>query len=118
MWAGTDVRSCSLLPSSLSGGKPKRPNVIKALCLLLGPDFCTDIITIETADHARLQLQLSYNWHFEVKDKTDEKEASKIFSVPDFVGDACKAIASRIRGAVAGVQFDDFHKVGSIRIYE
>jgi len=34
-----------------------------------------------------------------------------LFSVPDFVGDACKAIASRIRGAVAGVQFDDFHKV-------
>ena len=31
--------------------------------------------------------------------------------MPDFVGDACKAIASRIRGAVAGVQFDDFHKV-------
>lgn len=34
-----------------------------------------------------------------------------MFSVPDFVGDACKAIASRIRGAVASVQFDDFHKV-------
>lgn len=33
-----------------------------------------------------------------------------MFSVPDFVGDVCKAIASRIRGAVAGVQFDDFHK--------
>ena len=49
--------------------------------------------------------------HFEVADKGSEKEASKIFSVPDFVGDACKAIASRIRGAVAGVQFDDFHKV-------
>lgn len=95
---------------SLSGGKPKRPNVIKALCLLLGPDFCTDIITIETSDHARLSLQLSYNWHFEVADKGSEVEASKIFSVPDFVGDACKAIASRIRGAVAGVQFDDFHK--------
>lgn len=47
---------------SLSGGKPKKPNTIKALCLLLGPDFCTDIITIETSDHARLQLQLSYNW--------------------------------------------------------
>ena len=44
-------------------------------------------------------------------DKDSEKEASKIFSVPDFVGDACKAIASRVRGAVAGVQFDDFHKV-------
>ena len=43
--------------------------------------------------------------------KEDDKESSKIFAVPDFVGDACKAIASRIRGAVAGVQFDDFHKV-------
>ena len=39
------------------------------------------------------------------------KESAKIFSVPDFVGDACKAIASRVRGAVAQVQFDDFHKV-------
>ncbi|XP_077995303.1 major vault protein-like [Glandiceps talaboti] len=95
---------------SLSGGKPKRPNVIKSLVLLLGPDFCTDIITIETADHARLQLQLSYNWHFEVNDKDNKQEAAKLFSVPDFVGDACKAIASRVRGAVASVQFDDFHK--------
>ncbi|KJE96050.1 major vault protein [Capsaspora owczarzaki ATCC 30864] len=94
---------------SLSGGKPKRPNVIKALCLLLGPDFFTDIITIETADHARLQLQLSYNWHFEVDQKNTD-DAAKLFSVPDFVGDACKAIASRVRGAVASVQFDDFHK--------
>uniref|UniRef100_A0A8C5QM58 Major vault protein n=1 Tax=Leptobrachium leishanense TaxID=445787 RepID=A0A8C5QM58_9ANUR len=95
---------------SLSGGTPKRSNVIKAICLLLGPDFCTDLINIETADHARLQIQLSYNWHFEITDKTNAAEASKIFSVPDFVGDACKAIASKIRGAVASVQFDDFHK--------
>eukprot|EP00039_Didymoeca_costata_P027759 m.19130 g.19130 ORF g.19130 m.19130 type:complete len:865 (-) comp6493_c0_seq1:72-2666(-) len=94
---------------SLSGGKPKRPNEISSLCLLLGPDFCTDIITIETADHARLQIQLSYNWHFEV-DKSDVKAAAKLFSVPDFIGDMCKAVASRVRGAVAGVQFDDFHK--------
>ena len=50
--------------------------------------------------------------HFEVGDKS-AKDAAKLFSVPDFVGDACKAIASRIRGAVAGVQFDDFHKVKS-----
>ena len=52
---------------SISGGKPKRPNVIKSLCLLLGPDFCTDIITVETADHARLSLQLSYNWYVVIK---------------------------------------------------
>ncbi|MBN3276778.1 MVP protein, partial [Polyodon spathula] len=95
---------------SLSGDKPKRSNVIKSICLLLGPDFCTDIINIETADHARLQLQLSYNWHFDLKDKSDPAEGFRIFSVPDFIGDSCKAIASRIRGAVASVQFDDFHK--------
>ncbi|XP_071267735.1 major vault protein isoform X1 [Salvelinus alpinus] len=95
---------------SLSGDKPKRTNVIKAVCLLLGPDFFTDIITIETADHARLQLQLSYNWHFDLKSPADPSQAAALFSVPDFVGDACKAIASRVRGAVASVQFDDFHK--------
>ncbi|TKS91211.1 Major vault protein [Collichthys lucidus] len=95
---------------SLSGDKPKRANVIKAVCLLLGPDFFTDVITIETADHARLQLQLSYNWHFDIKSPAAAAEAAALFSVPDFVGDACKAIASRVRGAVASVQFDDFHK--------
>ncbi|XP_028842269.1 major vault protein [Denticeps clupeoides] len=99
---------------SLSGDKPKRANVIKAVCLLLGPDFCTDIITIETADHARLQLQLAYNWHFDIDvNKASPGDAATLFSVPDFVGDACKAIASRIRGAVASVQFDDFHKNSS-----
>jgi major vault protein len=63
----------------------------------------TDIVRVETSDHARLDLQLSYNWHF----LTDD--AAKIFNVPDFVGDACKAIASRVRGAVAGTPFEQFH---------
>jgi major vault protein len=96
---------------SLSGDQPKRPNVIKALCILLGPDFMTDIVIVETSDHARLQLKLSYNWHFEIDTKTaDEENATKIFQVPDFVGDSCKAIASRVRGAVAAVTFDAFHR--------
>ncbi len=94
---------------SLSGGKPKQPNVIKSLALLLGPDFMTDIFSVETSDHARLQIQLSYNWYFDV-DRHDEQSATKLFQVPDFVGDACKAIASRVRGTVAGVKFDEFHR--------
>jgi len=94
---------------SLSGGKPKRPNCIRSLCLLLGPDFMTDIITVETSDHARLALQLSYNWHFELS-KDNAENAAALFAVPDFVGDSCKALASRIRGAVAAVPFDDFHR--------
>ena len=89
----------------LSGGKPKRPHQIKSLYLLLGPDFMTDIITVETADHARLRMTLSYNWQFNVE------EGSKLpFNVPDFVGDACKAIAGRVRGRVASTNFDEFHK--------
>ena len=95
---------------SLSGGKPKKANLIRSVALLLGPDFCSDIINVETSDHARLQLQLSYNWHFEVPDKDNHEEAAKLFCVPDFIGDMCKAIASRIRGAVSSVSFDDFHK--------
>ena len=58
---------------SLSAGKPKKPNMIMSLALLLGPDFCTDIITVETSDHARLQLQLSYNWHFDVTGKKSDQ---------------------------------------------
>jgi len=95
---------------SLSGDKPKRPHVIKSIHLLLGPDFMTDIVIVETSDHARLSLKLSYNWHFEVAKKDDPVEAARIFQVPDFVGDACKAIASRVRGAVASVSFDAFHR--------
>jgi major vault protein len=94
---------------SLSGDQPKRPHVIKTLALLLGPDFMTDIVIVETADHARLSLKLSYNWHFAI-DKANAEEGAKIFQVPDFVGDTCKAIASRVRGAVAGASFDQFHR--------
>eukprot|EP01110_Echinostelium_bisporum_P011760 TRINITY_DN57_c0_g2_i1.p1 TRINITY_DN57_c0_g2~~TRINITY_DN57_c0_g2_i1.p1 ORF type:complete len:861 (-),score=476.01 TRINITY_DN57_c0_g2_i1:49-2631(-) len=100
---------------SLSGGIPKKQNYIKSLALFLGPDFMTDVIIVETADHARLSLKLSYNWHFEIaaknapKEKTQE-EPSKIFATPDFTGDLCKALSSLIRAAVASASFDTFHK--------
>lgn len=93
----------------LSGGNPKRENVIKSLNLQLGPDFMHDTVDVETSDHARLRVQLAYNWSFRF-DKTNEQEYQKIFSVKDFIGDACKSVASRIRGAVSGLTFDDFHK--------
>merc|ERR1712061_305675 len=95
---------------SLSGGKPKRSNQIRSVALILGPDFSTDIYHVETSDHARLQIELSFNWHFDIKDKNNAVEAAKLFCVPDFIGDMCKAIGSRIRGAVSGVSFDNFHK--------
>jgi major vault protein len=94
---------------SLSGGVPKRAHAIKSLALLLGPDFMTDLFAVETSDHARLQLRLSYNWYFDV-DRTNADAAAQLFQVPDFVDTACKAIASRVRGAVASVAFDEFHR--------
>jgi len=97
---------------SLSGDKPKRPNAIKSIALQLGPDFMTDILEVESSDHARLRLRLSYNWHFGIN-SAKSKDAHKLFQVRDFVGDACKAIASRVRGAVAAVAFDNFHKNSS-----
>jgi len=96
---------------SLSGGKPKTPHKIKCLALRFGPDFMTDIVTVETSDHARLSLKLSYNWHFDVSDR--EHDAQKIFAVPDFVGDCCKAMAARVRGAVAATPFEVFHKTSA-----
>jgi len=94
---------------SLSGGRPKKENAIKSLSLHLGPSVMFDIVDIETSDHARLQFSLAYNWQFKYN-KDDPKDCSKLFQVPDFVGDACKSIASRIRGAVSSVTFEDFHK--------
>lgn len=94
---------------SLSGGSPKRPHVLKDICLMLGPSFTSEIVTVDTSDHARLQLRLAFKWHFEV-DKSDPASAATLFQVPDFVGDFCKAMASRIRGAVAKVSFDTFHR--------
>ncbi|KAG6586550.1 Major vault protein [Phytophthora cinnamomi] len=93
----------------LSGGVPKEPNVIRTLCLQLGPDFMRDQIIVETSDHARLSLTIAYNWRFRV-DSTKPADAAKIFNVKDFTGDACKTLASRIRGAVAVQDFDYFHK--------
>jgi major vault protein len=94
----------------LSGKTPKEPNQVNVIAVILGPRFSTDVVVVETADHARLSLKLSYNWHFDIKKENNSEDAEKVFSVPDFIGDFCKAIASRVRGSVAQRSFDDFHK--------
>lgn len=93
----------------LSGGKPKVPGMIKSLYIALGPDFTSDMIEVETSDHCRMNVKLSYNWHFKV-DPNDLSSAAKLFAIRDFIGDMCTNTASRIRSAVASVNFDNFHK--------
>ena len=73
----------------------------------------TDIIEVETSDHARLRMKISYNWRFDLNLLSESDRFPKgisLFSVADFVGDACNLLASRIRGNVSSVEFDDFHK--------
>jgi len=94
---------------SLSGNTPKTPKILNVIALLLGPRFSTDVVIVETSDHARLSLKLSYNWFFDV-DKKNQEQAASLFGVPDFIGDFCKAIASRVRGNIASQSFDHFHK--------
>lgn len=67
----------------------------------------TDIVVVETSDHAQLRLELCYNWKFEI-DKSNEEDRNKLFQIEDFVGNCCKNIASRIRGAISGVAFEEF----------
>ncbi|CAG9583709.1 conserved hypothetical protein [Leishmania major strain Friedlin] len=88
---------------------PKHTNYITALHLFLGPSNMTDVVHVETRDHAQLALQLCYDWYFDVT-PGDTEAAKECFSVNDFVGDACSYIASRIRAAVASMPFEEFHK--------
>lgn len=93
----------------LSGSTPKVPGRVKTLYILMGPTFSTDKIEqIETSDHARLELKLSYNWKFKHDDP--DSDGTKIFNVRDFIGDMCSCLASRVRATVASMPFDTFHK--------
>ena len=96
----------------LSGKTPKLPGIIKTIHINLGPDFSTDVVTVETSDHAALMLKLSYNWEFKV-DRNDIENTKKMFTVKDFVGDLCNLMASQVRSAVAAVDFDTFHKTSA-----
>jgi major vault protein len=91
---------------SLSGGQPKQNHQVKSLVLLLGPGFMTDVIQVDTADHAKLQIKMAYKWQF----TATKEEGHKLFTHPDFVGDVCKTMASKVRSAVAANNFDHFHK--------
>ncbi len=47
-------------------GKPKKQGALISLCIMLGPDFISDTIVVETSDHARLKVAISMNNVFRV----------------------------------------------------
>jgi major vault protein len=97
---------------SLSAGKPKKENALKTICLMLGPDYISDIIEVETSDHARLKVSYAMNNFFRFT-PDDDKSAAALFNVPDFIGFACREVASRVRGMVARIPFEEFHRHSS-----
>lgn len=93
--------------TTLSGSVPKHPDRVQTLYINLGPVFSTDEFDVETVDHTRLKLRIAYNWFFDI---SSADEALKIFTIRDFIGDMCLTLASRIRGYIATLNFEDFHK--------
>jgi len=70
----------------------------------------TDLVTVETSDHAVLDIQLAYDWKFLYdRENPQDPQNIRLFSLKDFVGNACKFISSRIRGAVSAKTYDEFH---------
>lgn len=99
----------------LSGNTPKISNMIPTLSLKLGPTFSSDIFLVETVDHTRLKLKCSYNWLFNLE-RGNEKEALKMFTIRNFIGDMCLTLASKIRSYIASLTFEDFHKNSDLYI--
>jgi len=93
----------------LSGDKPKVAGKIRSIHIELGPEFTSDVIEVETSDHCRLNIKLSYNWYFDVE-KGNNQSGEKIFAVRDFIGNMCLQLASKIRSAVAQISFNQFHE--------
>lgn len=93
---------------NLSGGVPKKENVEHRISLLLGQTTFDDEIVVVTQDHAALKLVLSYSGQF-IRDDEILANPDKLFAVDDFIGIACKTIASRIRGIVSQKSYNEFH---------
>lgn len=94
---------------TLSAGKPKKQFALECLAIMLGPDYLSDIIEVETLDHARLRIMYAANNKFDYTPGDDASE-KQLFSVPDYIGFATRNIASRMRAAVARTNFDEFHR--------
>jgi len=102
---------------TLSAGKPKKQFALECLAIMLGPDYMSDIIEVETLDHARLKIQYSANNKFDYTEGDQESE-NRLFSVPDYTGFATRNIASRIRGSIAKTSFDEFHRYSTKIVME
>jgi hypothetical protein len=91
---------CAPLSHGLGSGKKH--------CALLG--FCVFLLPLSIFVGTRWRQNENFCAWMKKYPKKKLKRPKNLFSVKDFVGDACKRISSRIRGVVSAVSFDNFHK--------
>lgn len=94
---------------SISGGTPKIQNKLNIWKIRLGPDFCSDVLSIRTQDNAVLSIILRYKWRF----KVDKDHPEKLFKIKDFIGFATETMAGIIRNEAAKHTFEAFHSSAS-----
>jgi major vault protein len=90
---------------NLSGGKPIQQGALNVALLKLGPDFIYHRVNVRTKDNAKLEVDVTYKWRFDLKDD----ELKKAFGIDDFVGYAAETLSSEIRSVAAQYDFEEFH---------
>jgi major vault protein len=87
----------------LSMGKPKTTdNTLKTVYLRVDNNKVSDIVEVETVDHVKIQLYLSYLVNF-------EGDANNWFSVENYIKFLCDHARSVLRGAVRKLKAEDFY---------
>jgi len=91
----------------LSTGKPKNDDNLLSTCFLqVTGNKVSDIVTVTTSDHVKLEVLLSYRVSF---NDAVEAEREKWFSVKNYVDLLCDHLGSIIRGAVRNCSIEQFH---------
>lgn len=88
---------------TLSTGRPKSDDHLLPTCFLrIQGNKVSDRVTVKTADHVELEVDLSYRVSF-------AGDSERWFNVKDYVGLLCDHLASIIRAAARATPIESFH---------
>lgn len=88
---------------ALSTGTPKSDkNLLKTVYLQIEGNKVSDEVEVETQDHVKLKVKLSYRISF-------EKEQEKWFDVKNYVGLLCDHLSSLVRSTVQKSPLEQFY---------
>jgi major vault protein len=87
----------------LSMGKPKNTDTLfETVYLNIYNNKITDIVEVETSDHVKVQLKLSYNVNF-------EGDPQKWFTIENYVKHLCDHLRSILKGSIRKRTIEDFY---------